>query len=887
MKRFIAFMLSLLIISGNMAVTANNDKYEDAIFRVTALGLFQGYENEEMAPEKNITRAEFASIAIRLMGVDDTNLVNKSIFGDVSNEHWASGNIFYANALGLVEGFNDNTFRPDDYITNQDALKILICAIGYDFLAQEAGGYPYGYAYEAARLGISKGVQFNMESYATRGDIAIFVDNALEVALMEKTYGNENTGYSIDANNTLLKRITEKKSIVEYEGVLLENEFTSLVGGPALSKGQVKIDSTIFKVGETDISSHLGQRVRVYAFEDDDNGAVIRHYKVHEKSNQITISANNVLYIDFDRLKYEKDGKESELKISKTGVYYIYNNKAVPNEQITIQDLTIHDGQYRLVDFSNDGIYDIVFIEERESFVINRINHTNNSVYFENDDLFRGQSGLRFTLNEDDNYYAFFDKDNNEKTFDSLKENMVITIVASKDLSHITVYMADEYVEGTVTEVDFTNNKIMIKNTGYSQAKTIDGGVKLDVAVGDSERYLLDAFGRIVSIDFNLESAEQYAYVIDVGEEGGLSKGLKVKVVEKGDSYKEVEQKGNTEYTYHYYQNSNAKILEIADTVVVSVNGGNASVRKVNEAELLNKIIKYSLNTDGKISKIDIFSLNNTNTQYFNSDIKSFGGYFNIDGFLIGNRTKVICVPKMADSEEDYYQKVKLVNGSRYDICAVDVDSRTQIANAVVIYENMDADSLAGIDSNADICVVGNISQVIVDEEYYYKIEILNGAQKEEHLAKTGGILENRIRQLESGSIIKYSTDAFDIINNIDILASVSDLGQYGRANKNAPDEEVYGVVYDIKINRLSNGKNAMIDDISVVFNKEGAGEKVYYEILRKDGPIIYLYDRKEKRITNSTTDDISSYIQVGADASEIFMLVNNNDPEVVVIIKN
>lgn len=885
MKKLLALIICLLIVTSNMVAVAYNEKYEDAIFRTTALGLFQGYENNEMAPDKNITRAEFATVAIRLMGVDNANLVNKSVFSDVSEGHWACGSIFYAKALGLIEGFSDNTFRPDDNITRKDALKVLVCALGYRYLAEQSGGYPTGYIYEAARLGISKNTQPDVDSHATRGDIAIYVDNALEVPLMEQSIGEGDEKYTIDKNNTLLNKIMDRKSIVEYEGVLSENEVTSLEGETTSNKGYVKIDDKIFMAGETDIGKCLGQRVKVFAFDDDnENYPIVQYYKVHKKNNQITINAEQVISIDINSLKYENNNKISEIKLDGANAYYIYNNKAIPREQVTVNDLIIFNGHYRLVDFSSDGTYDVIFIEERESFVINGINNTNYSVYFDNNDNFRGQNGLKYKMDEDDYHYFFYDKDGNEKSFEDLKEGMVITIVASKDMEYVTTYLSDEFIDGTVDEVNFTQNEIMIDGNVYKLSKNVKGEVSLDVNVGDSRRYLLDAFGEIANVDFNVESTDKYAYVIDAMADSGLSKSLKIKIVEKGESYKEVEQKGNTEYTYYYYQNEKANVYELADRVVL--NDVNTSANKINPSYLINKIIKYSLNDEGRVFKADVFDLGDAAKQNFNADIQSFGGYFNVDGFLIGKGTKVICIPKIADSEEDYYQKIKLVNGTNYEVCAVDVDSRTQIAGAVAIYENMDADSPASIEADADICIVGGLSEVIVDDEYYYKIEMLNGDEKEVRLARRDGFLEGLLKELKSGSLMKYSTDAYGVINNIDVLATVSDLNKYYRANSNAPDEEVYGIVYDIKINRLSNIRNAMVDNIDIVFNKEGSGTVVNYDILRKNGPKIYVYNRKLNRITSGTTDEISSYLQVGADASEVFMLVNNNNPEVLVIIK-
>jgi len=84
-------------------------------------GFIKGYEDGNFGPDKNITRAEFATIASRL----DKMTENTSHgFTDISG-HWAEKYIADAVAKGWIAGYEDGTFRPEQNITRAEAMTII------------------------------------------------------------------------------------------------------------------------------------------------------------------------------------------------------------------------------------------------------------------------------------------------------------------------------------------------------------------------------------------------------------------------------------------------------------------------------------------------------------------------------------------------------------------------------------------------------------------------------------------------------------------------------------------------------------------------------------------------------------------------------------------
>ena len=95
----------------------------NAISTLANAGLITGYPNGNFGPYDNITRAEFATIAVRFFLEDDVELTENNL-SDVKG-HWAEANINLAYALNLITGYPDNTFRPDQKITRAEAMAIV------------------------------------------------------------------------------------------------------------------------------------------------------------------------------------------------------------------------------------------------------------------------------------------------------------------------------------------------------------------------------------------------------------------------------------------------------------------------------------------------------------------------------------------------------------------------------------------------------------------------------------------------------------------------------------------------------------------------------------------------------------------------------------------
>ncbi|MFS0724274.1 Ig-like domain-containing protein [Paenibacillus sp. 1P07SE] len=92
-----------------------------------ALGLMQGYPDGSFRPDQTIRRAELATVASRLLPAEAPSAA--ALAPDASR-HWASDAIRRAAAAGLMSGYADGLFRPDQGLTRAEAVTVLNRAFG-------------------------------------------------------------------------------------------------------------------------------------------------------------------------------------------------------------------------------------------------------------------------------------------------------------------------------------------------------------------------------------------------------------------------------------------------------------------------------------------------------------------------------------------------------------------------------------------------------------------------------------------------------------------------------------------------------------------------------------------------------------------------------------
>ena len=243
-KRILSAVLASLIVCAAIPavaarsfndVTAENAA-KDEIDILSDIGVIVGTSENEFSPEQNVTREQMALFLFRLMlNKQSGGRVNTSPFKDLYDDTY-HGAISWANASGYILGTSATTFEPLDGITLQDAMTMLVRALGQSNTAMN-NGYPWTYIDAGIKLGLDRGLEhLAYTETLTRGETAIILYNALTSEyLVQKNLAGGNAVY-------------EKTTIIEYvfgyqmdEATLVATNDYSFGGATVVKDGYVTL----------------------------------------------------------------------------------------------------------------------------------------------------------------------------------------------------------------------------------------------------------------------------------------------------------------------------------------------------------------------------------------------------------------------------------------------------------------------------------------------------------------------------------------------------------------------------------------------------------------------------------------------------------------------
>lgn len=120
-------------------------KYFPAIDYVRTEGIVNGYDDGTYRSEDDINRAEFTKIIIEATYEDSEieNCTPTKIFSDLSSDDWYEKYVCVAANNGIIDGYDDGTFKGGDEINFVEAAKIIVT--GFDYSYEEGGAWYEGY----------------------------------------------------------------------------------------------------------------------------------------------------------------------------------------------------------------------------------------------------------------------------------------------------------------------------------------------------------------------------------------------------------------------------------------------------------------------------------------------------------------------------------------------------------------------------------------------------------------------------------------------------------------------------------------------------------------------------------------------------------------------
>lgn len=129
----VAQMFYNLLVDKNVAITASFEDvpadawYAKSVNTLASMGIISGVGENRFEPERSITRAEFTSMAMKFTkgALDGTN-----VFSDVRSGDWFYEAVVGSIQYGWIEGYEDGTFRPENWITRVEVTSIVNKMLG-------------------------------------------------------------------------------------------------------------------------------------------------------------------------------------------------------------------------------------------------------------------------------------------------------------------------------------------------------------------------------------------------------------------------------------------------------------------------------------------------------------------------------------------------------------------------------------------------------------------------------------------------------------------------------------------------------------------------------------------------------------------------------------
>lgn len=127
-------------------------RYREAAQYLKDQDVLGGYPDGNFKPKETINRAELLKIVFK--GRSDVVPVRRRCFSDVSPDEWYAPYVCAAKNRGIVDGFENGTFKPGEPVNFAEAVKIVLIAYGHDVPESSGEGWYKPYTQELERLEI-------------------------------------------------------------------------------------------------------------------------------------------------------------------------------------------------------------------------------------------------------------------------------------------------------------------------------------------------------------------------------------------------------------------------------------------------------------------------------------------------------------------------------------------------------------------------------------------------------------------------------------------------------------------------------------------------------------------------------------------------------------
>ena len=575
MKKVLSIVLSLVMVLCMMPVMAfagsasgqypdvSGEACENAVTTLSNLGVINGYEDGTYKPENVVTRAEAAKLVISALGLSDQAKGSTASFTDLANAKWAEGYIGYAESLGILEGDGDGKFRPADPVTYNEFAAIMVRALGYTDESLQ-GSYPAAHMAKANALGIMDDITgAGGANGANRGDCAIMLYNNLTNAIGTT---DKDGKWTSNANNgepddTMMDRLGATPLSTDKNGVAQADVVT-------LDNAR---DAII------DLYPYIGAQAVLYQNDDEEVIAI-----ADVESTFLTGEFNST------KTTFEVDGVKYNVTAGDN--FVLTTNYDETNASATVGNVNANTEYTIAAKVSGKTLKDIYSVNlwDGKTKQMTSSDITNLS---KNDKL----NGFEFITDDNDEIDTTSFQLLGVDSLSDIKADDVVTVYNAAGI--VKVEVTDETVTGVVSKVSGSGNaaKYTIDDVTYElgQAASAAGTAK----AGDEVTLTLTYAGDIWEID-SATTADNYAIVMNAQKENSGSAG---------------EMSGKDAKVQLY--TTDGAVIYVVDTKKVDDLGFSTDTEDTKEVkDLIGDLVKYTVKDDKVVALETVTGKMNTAT---------------------------------------------------------------------------------------------------------------------------------------------------------------------------------------------------------------------------------------------------------------------------------
>ncbi len=953
-KRLTCLVVAFLMIATCSAVFADfsdvpaTSAYAQAVSSLSQLGVINGYEDGTFKPDNDVTRAEFTAMLMRAMGAGSLGSTSAADlpFTDISDTDtsisWAIPNINIAYSRGIINGYpEDNTFKPNNNILYEEAVKMVVCALGYGSSVNTAMEPWYtDYINQARTLTIIKNAQNmgNTGSPASRACIAQMLYDSLEVPLVEggmvttKTLLSDYLGYIKSTGYISANDVT---SLDNPDVTMHENQIQIRAREPGSNAYEVH---TYAVDNIADFQNKLGYQIDFFYASATADSPVrsLFSYEIKNNNTTLEIAAN---MIDADEstnssIRYfpDENARLTGVNLAADNIV-IYNGKLYgPNADSSrfSVDMLPGVGTVSLLDSDNNGSYDIVNIWKYDVYYVSSKMATERSI---TDNVTREGENARLYLDNERERINIIRKSGEQIDFGSIATGDVVCYAASNPTnggeSYATAVVVSDKVTGTVSSL-IPGEDMVVNNQTYpfsAAAPWMDtayalGNTKaLDAPkASDSGTYVLDINGNVFAYSNSAETNANvtYGYLIayDTGSNlfGSNIEDVSLRILSQNGNRGDYYIRRSTRVNGETYSDANSFINALSEGAGYQYTGTDAYtdlqqvIKFATSGNFITDIYTVTANTNvsggneivsNKLYKYSGLnpSSGDVNVKYSNNRLTN--GNANL---MVESGTVVFVVPDEAerDNSDNFFKRDRsyFSNNRTYEkVEAFDV-STTNSARVVVVYSSS---SVQEVDDNSPIMVVSELpgqtydsttGEFVSDVSGYQVSRYSGGLQQNVRASETSG---NILSSMEIGDIYRVGEDSygymtFESKNRLyPSSGGYIDTGVDSRSNWDSADYcVIYGSVY------ASNSNEGMVLTSTVAGYGDDLDSVEQYPIpaLNFSDALILRYDhsRNNTEIVDVTEDglinlDTLSTYSNGQDPADVLIYMYQGEVQLMAII--